>query len=940
VNNIELPNNRNKIIVVDGSGYIFRAFYAVTELSTSTGFPTNALFGFTRMLGKLLADLVPDFCIVVFDTKIKSFRNTDYPLYKANRAVCPPLLEPQMPFFKDIVKAFGISTMEQEGVEADDIIALLSQKLAKSDHEVLVVSGDKDLFQLVNSKVTVFDPMKGGLFGVDEVVAKLGIYPDQIPDYLGLMGDASDNIPGIKGIGPKTAKQLLEKYGNLDNIISSIETIKLDKTLRGREKIAEMLEHGSADALLSRSLATVRPEKVSLEILLNNSRIKATSDSADNMLSDSAYNNSDTDNRKESDLLNSIKRLPPDTELLLHLQDKFEFDSALFKDLIKKYPSENINHDWQVNLITKDTLAKFIDTLLQQTEVCVDLETTSLDPQESKIVGVSFCWNEVDGYYLPIGHRDEFEFLLSNQIDYDNFIKLFKPIFELGDIGWIGQNIKFDMSILLTHGIKLNNVVFDTMIAAYLIAPDSRSFSLDYLAKHLLNHTTITYEQVTQGRGGFAYVSVDAAAKYSTEDVIITWKLTSILRNKLISQNLESVFSNIEIPLISILADMESYGALVDTKVLSKLSQEWKDRLFDLENRIFEDCKVRFNLNSPKQLAQYLFEILALPTKGIKKTKTGYSTDSSVLEKLSLEHHVPAMLLEYRSLFKLKSTYCDSLPNDISKVTGRIHTKFNQALTGTGRLSSSQPNLQNIPIATEEGKKIREAFIAPLGYLLLSADYSQIELRILAHLCEDEKLIQTFIEGADIHERTAREILGISLGTLTKEQRRLGKTINFGIIYGMGSFRLARELGITLKDADKYINEYFERYPRVKIFFNKIEELALKTGEVRTLLGRKRVLSNLDTSGRDSGFLKRVAINAPIQGTAADVIKLAMVAVANKCPQYQMILQIHDELLFEVPEDEVMDAQDLIIRLMENVFSLKVPLKVDSSIGKTWGETG
>lgn len=901
--------------ILDGSGYIFRAFYAVQPLSTKAGFPTNALFGFTKMLIRLLRDAGETPVVAVFDAGKKNFRHDLYDQYKANRKECPPDLLEQMPHFSRIVEALGLPVLQLEGYEADDIIATLVSHF--SPHTpITVVTADKDLLQLVSPAVTIWDTMKDKRFTRDEVIEKLGVPPELVPEFLALTGDASDNIPGVEGVGPKTAVQLVNIFGNTTNLLNNIEQIRTYKEIRGRDKIAAQLLESPDTLKLSRQLVELN-RTVPLVGLIGECQ-----DGPDNPILSHPL----------------LRRNPINPDQLRKVLSEFEF-SSLADDVIGA-PVAKSKPQYNVSIVYKFDLPRFLDLLLSQSIVCFDLETTSLNPLEAKIVGISFAWED-QAFYLPVGHSTLSSEL---QVPVNEALENLRTFFASPVIKKIGQNLKYDLSVLLAHQVKVQGVYCDTMVAAYLLNSDRGSYNLTVLAKEFLGTVeVIEFEEVLAGKSSFAEVELSDAANYCGQDSVLAWNVFKKIEPLLIENHLVAPLSTLETPLISVLAKMELTGVLVDPKVLAELSSEFAKRLEEIQKSVVQQAGCEFNLNSTKQLSEILFNKLGLPTAGLKKTKTGISTDSDTLEKLAGLHPLPKELLEYRALYKLKSTYIDTLPQQISPITGRIHTRYNQTGTSTGRLSSSDPNLQNIPIQTENGRRIREAFIAPPGFVLLSADYSQIELRILAHLSKDSNLIAAFNEGRDIHASTAREILGLSeKHPVTSEERRMGKVINFGIIYGMGPHRLSRELGIPYKVAENYIENYFARYSGVRKFFDEVERSAKEKGEVRTLLGRRRVVSEILSDGRDSGFLLRAALNAPLQGTAADIIKLAMIKIYDSLPlistQSRMLMQIHDELVFEVPSDEVSAVRPQIIDWMQNVITLEVPLVVEAGIGHNWNE--
>jgi DNA polymerase-1 len=909
-----------RVYLVDGSGYIFRAFYAVQSLSTRDGFPTNALFGFVRMLVKLLNQSRSEHVVMVFDSARKNFRHDLYPEYKANRKECPPELVPQMPLFRDLSRAFGLPVLELNGFEADDIIGTLSTRLAHSEIEAVIVSGDKDLMQLVGGSVSIYDAMKDQRIGAIQVKEKFGVEPDMVVDILALIGDSSDNVPGVSGIGPKTAAQLIQRYGGVEQILSKLDLIEQDKDIRGRAKIASTLKEQTELLRLCRRL-------VSIEL---DTPVKLCLDGQERSLAE----------LNDSELLTILSRQTVDQEQLAALLERFEFHTLL-KEFNLNAPKKAEESNFQQITVLAEDFESFIKELSSVEHFAFDSETNSLDPLSADIIGMSFCWNEQRSYYLPVAHRN----LESNvkQIDLEYALLKLKPILQSSLIKKSGQNLKYDCSVLIRYGISLAGVSFDCMLASYLLNPEKRSHNLTVLARDYLGRSTIEFDEVTLDKGDFSEVSIADATRYACQDAEFAWALEQILAPKLKEKGLEQVMYEIETPLVSVLARLECRGIKLNVAQLAQYSEELDVRLAKLDGEVKALAGMEFNLNSPKQMAEVLFDKLALPTKGLKRTKTGFSTDSGVLEHLALIHPLPKLVLDYRMLHKLKSTYVDALPAQVSKVTERLHTKLNQTIAATGRLSSSDPNLQNIPIRTAEGNRIRAAFIAEPGSSLIVADYSQIELRLLAHLSEDTVLVESFKSGRDIHSETAREILGLPKEqSVSTEERRLGKTINFGIIYGMGPYRLGRELGIPFDVARRYIESYFQRFLGVKQYFERVEREAESLGYVSTLFGRKRFASEIDSSGRDKEFVLRALLNAPLQGSAADIIKLAMIKIDQRIESEQldlkMVLQVHDELVFEAPDNKLDQYSLLVQDLMQQVVALKVPLLVDVGSGRNWQE--
>lgn len=891
--------NPIRIYLVDGQAYIYRAFYAVRELQTSQGFPTNAIFGFTNMLQRLLQDQQPQHLAVVFDAKGKTFRNDLYTAYKANRSAMPETMRPQIPRIKEVVRAYRIPVLELEGYEADDIIATLADHWEKQGAEVVIVSGDKDLMQMVSDHVTMLDTMKGEQIGIAEVRAKFGVEPERVVDVQGLMGDATDNIPGIPGVGEKTAMKLIHEWHDLENLLQHADEIpgKLGEKIRANVELARV----------SKTLATLHRD-VPIHVSLPDLAIEE-----------------------------------PDTRQLAALFQEFEF-RRLLADLkvsaAAPTPSAAPTDDAGVyeTVRTAKQLDEVLRAIRKAKTFCLDTETTSLNPLEAELVGVSLAIEEKKAWYLPVGHNT---LDADPQLTREEVLAALRALLEDPTLSMIGQNTKYDAMVLAQSQLWPRNFGGDTMIASYLLDPNKRH-NLNDLAWEHLQYRMVTYESVTEGgKKNFAEVSVADATRYSGEDADITLRLAHQLFPRVQAEDMGALFTDIELPLALVLAKMELTGIRIDTQFLASLSTEFGEHRRRLEKEIYEAAGEEFNLASPKQLQVILFDKLGLP-RG-KKTATGSSTDSSVLEALAEQYPLPAKILEYRGFTKLQSTYVDALPKLVQAKTGRVHTSFNQTVTATGRLSSSNPNLQNIPIRSEEGRRIREAFLPEPGQILLSADYSQIELRLLAHLSEDPVLMESFQQNQDVHARTASELFAVPIPDVSADQRRQAKTINFGIIYGMGALRLARSLGIPTKTAQTYITQYFARYGRIKSYMDGIVTEGRERGYVTTLLGRRRYVPELRSFNQQlASAAERAAINTPIQGTAADLIKMAMVAIDRRLTQEQlqtrMLLQVHDELLFEVPEPELERVKSLVREVMEGVMSLRVPLRVDIGTGRNWAE--
>lgn len=888
-----------KLYLIDGSSYIFRAFFGIRQfLSNSKGLPTNALYGFTTMLSKVVRDEQPDYLAVVFDSKAKTFRHEMYPEYKANRDTPPEELAQQFPYFELLVEAFNIVSLRQDGYEADDIIGTLAKMGEQAKMEVTIVSGDKDMMQLISPQVHMLDTMKDKRFEKPEVIDKFGVPPEQVIEVMGLMGDSSDHIPGVKGVGPKTATELIQKYGSIDALYKNIDDID-------KKKLKEKLEMDKENALISRKLVTI-----------------------------------DTEMKLDCQV-DDLKMREPDTGKLREIFAKLGFES-----LLENLPgsgegappvAEKVESHYDT-IMDEKALNALVAKLKKAKEFALDLETTSKSPTQAEMVGISFSWAEGEACYIPVSHR----YLgVPEQLDKKKVIAVLKPLLEDAKLKKFGHNIKYDLIVLAIEGVALQGVAFDSMLASYVLDPSKRQHGMDALALELLGHQNITYEDVA-GKGakqiGFDEVVIDMAAEYAAEDSDITLRLTHALRERLQGETLE-LYEELELPLIDVLADMEVTGVRIDREHLKKLSSKLSKKLKKQEDEIYALAGEPFNINSPKQLGVILFEKLGLPVK--KKTKTGYSTDMSVMEELADEHELPAMIVSFRQLSKLKSTYIDALPLEINPKTGRVHTSYNQTVAATGRLSSSDPNLQNIPIRSDLGKEIRQAFVADKEGWLLSADYSQIELRILAHLSGDPALIRAFKNNEDIHTRTAAEIFGQPLDGVDEDGRRMAKAVNFGIVYGLSAFGLSRQLKISPGEAKAFIDQYFELYKNVKTFMENTVEEARKCGYTVTMMNRRRYLPDLHSKNRQvRESAERVAINSPVQGSAADMIKLVMIRLHKKLAELKskMIMQVHDELVFECPEKEKGEVQALVKKEMEGVWPMQVPVVVHLNWGRNWDE--
>ncbi len=893
VNSIQNSNHRPVLYVIDGNSYIYRAFYAVRGLTNSSGLPTNAVFGFANMLLKIIKEKKPDLLAVVFDPKGPTRRHLEYEQYKAHRPPMPRELVPQIPYIHKLVEAFRIPVFTVEGQEADDVIATIARKAETDDIDITVVTGDKDILQLVGPHIRVYDTLKEKVYEPRDVEERFGVQPDRVVEIMGLMGDASDNIPGVPGIGEKTARTLIQEYGTIENLLAHVQDIK-------KPKLRQALTESGHLARLSRELAVLRAD-VPLDLDLDALVVKQ-----------------------------------PDDAALLWLLKELEFMALL------KYVTQKPAQDAEFRTVLEETELRDLIALLSSSgEFCFDTETTSPDPMLAELVGISFAVRPFQGYYLPLGHVYSGA---PKQLSITHALSLLKPVLEDPRIRKIGQNIKYDLLVLSHYGIAVKGLSFDTMIASYLLNPGKPSHGLDAIALEYLDYKTMTYADVT-GTGkkqiAFSEVDISTATRYSGEDTDVSLRLKQMLAPMLEKQNLETLFRDIEMPLMEVLADMERVGVKIDANFLKTMSNRLEKDIAGIEKTIYELAGTEFNINSSKQLADILFGKLGLTP--LKRTKTGFSTNVDVLEELAPVHPLPAEILRYRTLAKLKSTYIDALPVMINPRTGRLHTSLNQTVTATGRLSSSEPNLQNIPIRTDVGREIRQAFIAEPGWELLSADYSQIELRVLAHMSGDSALIKTFQQDEDVHTRTASEIFGLPVEEITSEMRRKAKAVNFGIIYGISAFGLAQDLGVSNTEAKRYIDSYFSRYPGVRLFLDRTIEEAKTKGYVTTLLGRRRFIPELaSTTAAVRSFGERTAVNTPIQGTAADLIKLAMIRIhaslVQRALRSKMILQVHDELVFEVPDEELDAIKALVKEQMEGVLSLSVPIRVDMGTGKNWDE--
>jgi len=895
-----MTTDRRRLVLVDGSSYLYRAFHAMPSLTNSKGEPTGATYGITNMLRRLLADYDPAYVAVVFDAKGKTFRDELYADYKANRPPMPEELERQLGPIRALVEAMGVPLLEVSGVEADDVIGSLSEEAKAEGFDVVISTGDKDLAQLVDDSVTVVNTMDNGVLNAGGVEDKFGIPPALIVDYLTLIGDSVDNVPGVPKVGPKTAVKWLRQYGSLDGIVAHSAEIG--------GKVGENLRACLDDLALWRKLVTIKRD-VPLEVDVED-----------------------------------LARRPADEADLRELYARLEFRTWLEEILSSGGEDARAASEADYEIVTDgERFGEWLERLKQAECFSFDTETTSLDYMLANLVGVSFAVQSGEAAYVPCGHTPE---AAPQQLARDEVLSRLRPLLESPEHGKLGQNLKYDMTILGRHGVVLRGVRFDTMLESYVLDSTATRHDMDSLALKYLGYRTTHFEDIA-GKGSkqltFDRIPIEQAGPYAAEDADIALRLHEHLWPRLRSEErLRSLFETIEMPLIPVLSRMERNGVLVDRELLAHQSEELARRMDECAEEAFAHAGERFNLGSPKQIQTILFEGLGLPV--LEKTPKGQpSTAESVLQELALDYELPRLILEHRALSKLKSTYADALPACINAETGRVHTSYHQAVASTGRLSSSEPNLQNIPIRTAEGRRIRKAFIAPAGYVLLAADYSQIELRIMAHLSGDPGLREAFDQKADIHRATAAEVFGESPEEVTDEQRRRAKAINFGLMYGMSAYGLGRQLGIPRGEAASYVDLYFSRYPAVKEYMDATRERARDRGYVETVFGRRLHLPEIKSPNlQRRQYAERTAINAPMQGTAADIIKRAMVSVhawlEESGVDAKMIMQVHDELVFEVRDDVVDTARSAIVERMETAAELSVPLIVEVGVGPNWDE--
>jgi DNA polymerase-1 len=895
------------LLLVDGSSYLYRAFHVpnLQRLSNAEGEPTGAVYGVINMLRSLIAEYQPELMAVVFDARGKNFRHELYQPYKANRPPMPDELAVQVEPLHALVRALGLPLLQIKGVEADDVIGTLATQATAVGLDTVISTGDKDMAQLVGPHVSLVNTMSGTTLDTGGVQEKFGVAPGQIIDYLALMGDSSDNIPGVPKVGPKTAAKWLTSFGSLDAIIARADEVK--------GKVGESLRESLEMLPLSRELATIRCD-VGLEI---------TPD--------------------------GLHRQPQDNDALQQLYTRLNFSrwlDELAGDAADPTPTTAAaatEPDYET-VLTAARLDQWLQRLQQAGTFAFDTETTSLDYMAARIVGVSFAVTAGEAAYVPLAHDYPGA---PDQLDREQVLEKLRPLLENKDIYKIGHNIKYDRNVLENHDITLSGIRFDSMLESYVLDSTATRHNMDAVALKYLGHTNIKFEEVA-GKGvnqlSFNQVPLETAAPYAAEDADITLQLHAAMWPKLSAQPaLEKIYNEIEMPLVTVLSDMERAGVVIDTDMLAQQSAELAKRISELEQAAHSEAGQPFNLGSPKQIQELLYDKLKLPVLA-KTPKGAPSTAESVLQELAQDYPLPRLILEYRSFSKLKSTYTDKLPQQVCPETGRVHTSYHQAVAATGRLSSSDPNLQNIPVRTEEGRRIRQAFVARPGYLLLAADYSQIELRIMAHLSSDEGLLQAFSAGEDVHRATAAEVFGVVPEAVTSEQRRSAKAINFGLIYGMSAFGLAKQLGIARGAAQEYIDLYFARYPGVYAYMETTREQAREQGYVETVFGRRLYLPDIKArNGQRRAGAERTAINAPMQGTAADIIKRAMIDLhawlaTDTGLDMTMIMQVHDELVFEVAESDIDAARAPIMAHMNGAADLKVPLLVDIGVGVNWDE--
>ena len=915
-------------VLVDGSYFLFRAYHALPPLTTSTGLQTNAIRGAISAIQKLMRRIQPTHMAVIFDTPEPTFRHVLSPIYKGDRPSMPDELSQQIPYLHNLIRALGIPLYTLPGAEADDVIGTLAKRAEKEGHQVLISTGDKDMAQLVTDKVTLEDSFKDKPMDVNGVFEKFGVWPNQIIDYLTLMGDASDGIRGVPGVGAKTAAKLLTEYGSIGGILENVDQIK--------GKVGQSIKDNVEGITLDHQLASI---VIDLDLNLTHDDLKLRDPNVEQLRSlytELEFRNQlqslDHPNNPNSSVYKqSAQAIQASARPQPNIPTEDQADSTSVDDQLGQatYHTVLSQADW-------DTLFTRLNT---EKRFAFDTETTSLDYRIAEMVGFSVAFDADDAYYVPLAHDYEGA---PEQLNRETILSQIKPILENPSVDKIGHHLKYDAHILQNHGIELQGWYFDTMLASYVVNSVATRHGMDDVARLYLSHLTTTYEQVA-GKGvkqkTFNQIEIETAAHYAAEDAHVTYRLYEVLSEKLkAAPELDSILHKIEMPVARVLTHMEENGIELDLKFLDQLSVEFSNTIQNLEQQVIELAGEPFNVSSPKQVGEILFEKLGI--KGGKKTSTGqYSTSESILEKI--DHPISALILEYRGLSKLKSTYTDGLQKQANNDSARVHTSYHQALTATGRLSSTDPNLQNIPIRAEIGRQIRKAFVAPEGRVLLAADYSQIELRLMAHLSQDEALVHAFQHGQDVHRRTAAEVLGIELEDVTHDQRRQAKAVNFGLLYGMSEFGLIRQLGFSREESQNYIKQYFHRYPGIYEYMQRTRQIASEQGFVETILGRRLYTPDIDARNMMvRKAAERAAINAPLQGSAADIIKIAMIEVDKMLPkdQAKMLLQVHDELVFEVDADLADELAPKLADIMQSVVKLSVPLIVEVGKGNNWDE--
>ncbi len=920
----------NPLILIDGSSYLYRAFHAYPGTMSNGDIPTNAVYGVVNMLRSMMRQFASDRIAVVFDAKGKTFRDDMYPEYKANRPPMPDDLRCQIEPLHNVIRAMGLPLISIPGVEADDVIGTLASQASQQGIPVLISTGDKDMAQLVDENVTLINTMTNVVLDREGVIEKFGIPPELIIDYLALMGDKVDNIPGVPGVGDKTATALLQGIGGLDKLFENLDDIA-PLGFRGSKTMAKKLVDNKEDALLSYQLATI---KLDVEMEFKPQELVKTEPNKDELVQ----------------LFGQLVFKSWLNELLEGGSGVVEADEKSGAVATTNTTSQaeintsavSIDRSQYQTIVDQDTFNHWLEKLKAADVFAFDTETDSLDYMVANLVGLSFAIAEGEAAYVPVAH----DYLdAPEQLDRAWVLEQLKPILEDANQAKVGQNLKYDMSVLARYGIEMRGIKYDTMLASYVYNSVGGKHDMDSLALRFLQHSCISFEQIAgKGKGQLTFNQIDLeqASPYAAEDADVTLRLHHRL-NDILSQDekLNEIYQQIEVPLVPVLSRIERTGVLIDDMMLSAQSQEIAVRLDELEQKAYELAGQEFNMNSPKQLQAILFEQMGLPV--VKKTPSGTpSTNEEVLQELALDYPLPKLILEYRGLAKLKSTYTDKLPKMINPETGRVHTSYHQAVTATGRLSSTDPNLQNIPIRNEEGRRIRQAFVAPHGYKIMAVDYSQIELRIMAHLSGDQALLDAFREGKDIHAATAAEIMGTTIDNVTSEQRRRAKAVNFGLIYGMSAFGLAKQLGIPRGEAQDYMNKYFERYPGVMQYMEDTRSAAAEKGYVETIFGRRLHLPEIQSrNGMRRKAAERAAINAPMQGTAADIIKKAMLLVdawieSEGQGRVKLLMQVHDELVFEVQESALAEIETKVQKLMESAADLAVPLIAEAGHGDNW----